>query len=325
MLNKILDNRKDFEKRKTIAKQYFDTNELTQMTGKIEGNPKENPITRLLPVLVRNHIFNNRIKSEDEKLRVKKVYFEKYKDFTESEKQFRLAKTCDIVLFMIADDMFRKNFVVDKSILKNKNKVSVQDAVEIGKGYKLSEIKPNSDEGFLSLQTRVELQIQDKTIIKEQIKIKNYGDFRGLLKDRKIGSLLPFIADKEIQFEALQKELEFYDKARIDVFAKIFEFEKSIIAKMNLQKNPEGFINHKDILKSLISENDERFILVMQLRNAFSHSNYPDYSLFKDKVADYGFNDLKNHTSNDDTILVKSFAVQFKNLILSYYDELSRI
>ena len=214
--------------------------------------------------------------------------------------------------------------------------------------YKLSEIKPNSDKGILNLQTKVELPIhftyetnkdkifkvygeksnqsdlQKRTIVREKIKIKNAGVFRGFLKDRRISSLLPYLPDVEIQFEALNKELDWYNEARMEVFKKIYVFERKVVNEKGLKKYEDKvYIDHEDILKSIISETDERFVLIKELRNAFSHSTYPAYLLFKDKIDGSGFNELKNYSKEkEEEFKSKSIVIQFKNLTIKYYNEL---
>lgn len=346
LLNKLYDKRAGKEKRDTLEKKYYNTDELSQKTAIANKGTKDNELTGLLTKKIEAHCIKEKIVKPEDKERARKKFFSMYNDFTENEKQIRLAKTTDMVLFLIADDIFRKNFIVDKGIMKDK-KADIQAPVEIGEGYKLAEIRPDSDKGFLSLQTSVKLEIPytyetnlnkvlkvkdarpvpsplDKKVIeKETIKIKNYGDFRGFLKDRRINSLLPYLKDNKIQFEALEQEFEFYSEARAAVFERIFRFEKAVTGAVTISKN-NGYIKHTEILKQKIGKNDERFSKILQLRNAFSHSNYPDYILFKDDIDGSGFNELKNYTSGNKNIQDKSIAIQFKNLTLKYYDELDK-
>ncbi len=76
-------------------------------------------------------------------------------------------------------------------------------------------------------------------------------------------------------------------------------------------------------MRSVINKTDERYSIILNLRNAFSHSIYPDYLLFKDKITDNGFNQLKNYTKDDECMYSKSIINQFKNLTIKYYEQLS--
>jgi len=321
LLNKIFDDKKN--KRDTIAKKYFTTEELTKKMQKINRGSDQNEITLAIDNRVKKHINDNKIYDDKGKERVKENYKNRFKDFTDSEKQIRLSKTCDMVLFMLIDEIFRKEYVVDNGVLNRRQKVTTQSPVEIGSGFKLSEIKPDTDSGILSLQTTVSLNIQSKTIVKESIKIKNYGDFRGFLKDRRIASLLPYIPDTQVQFEAIQRELEWFERVRIEAFQMIHQFEKRAIKAKNI-KADNGFIKHNQILLSLISETDKRFAAINNLRNAFCHSQYPDIATLPKPIDANGFNNQKNYTAADSQILEQSIANQLKNQLIEQYHELIR-
>ncbi len=347
-LNKLFDSRKENEKRKTLPEIYFNIEELAQKTTVFEKGKKDNTITRLIMPAVEEHYKRNSIYEEEEKTRIYNQYMARYNDFTDNEKQIRLTRTCDEVLFMMVDDVFRKNFIVDRGVLKKKT-THTTSSIHLGDDFKLALIKPDSDKGFLSLKTTAKLQMSviyetnvdkvrkmrgaksklssgsTKTIVRETVKIKNYGDFRALLKDRRINSLLPYVPDDEIAYEAIQKELELYEKARMEVFYRIFRFEKEITGTFAIPKNKDGYIYHTDILKQKISGKDERFHLIKELRNAFSHSNYPAYILFKDFIKGTRFNELGNYQSGDTEVEQKSIIMQFKNLLVKYYDELTQL
>ena len=342
LLNKLFDTRSNM--RDVLEKKYFSTEKLAELINKNGNTGSDNEIIRKIDEKTEKDLQKKANKGK-EKGQIREKYLDAYKEFTNNEKQVRLAKTTDMVLFMMADDIFRKHFIVDRATLKAK-KPGHTAPVEIGEGYKLSEIKPGSDQGFLSLQTRVSLDfhysfetntdrlmnvkgsvskpsdLRKKVIVHESIKIKNYGDFRGFMKDRRIVGLLPFINSDEIQFEALQKELDFYKEARMAVFTRIFEFEKAVLNGLFPGKTAK-YINHADILKKSIPEDDVRFCKILNLRNAFSHNNYPSYVLFKDFIDGSGFNDLKNYTSGNEAIRNKSIALQFKNLIIYYYNDIT--
>ncbi len=347
LLNKLFDNRKKYEMRNSLPSNYYSTEELSKLCAKINNNTYDNELLRRLDQYIdekaekNNSGPSNKKITEKDKIKLKASYFEKYKDFTENEKQIRQARVCDMVLFMLTDRLFRSSFLQNQ--VAKTSKIQTTD-VEIGKGYKLSEIKADADKGFLSLQTGVNIRmpyryelnklavfrqscekshlsdIQHKIIIKENIQIKNYGDFRSLLKDRKIESLLPYINDEVIHFEALQKELELYEKARMDIFELIYRFEKKFISENNIAKEKKGYVKHDSILKELMGETDEKCLFIKHLRNSIAHNNYPAFILFKDKIEGKGFNELKDYSKNNHSVIEKSVILQFKQIISSYYE-----
>jgi len=165
--------------------------------------------------------------------------------------------------------------------------------------------------------------VKRKTILREQIKIKNYGDFRALMKDRSISSLLPYLVDDTIYFETLKKELELYQKARIEILQIIHNFELQAIKLKGISKNEsKNFITHDEILSGFSGYDPMKIIKMKKLRNAFCHSVYPDYILFKDEIDGTGINLLKDYRADEPQVLQNSPAIQFKNLTKKYYDEL---
>lgn len=347
-LNKIFDNRSPREMRNTLPQKFFTTEQLTELTRKIDGNTYDNELIRLMnkKVVQETNSANKRFSAIEIK-ELEEKYWDRYKAFGENEKQIRLAKTCDMVLFMMVDHILRKNFIIDEGSLKKKNVNEVAKPVEFGLGYSLSGIKADSDKGILELQTeaRIELPfsyetnidkllkisgaksvlspLQHKTILREQIKIKNYGDFRALMKDRRISSLLPYVKEDIIYFEALKKELEMYEIARIEVLDIIHNFERNAISVKGLKKEKgKRFISHDDILEKFSEYDPMKRIKIKKLRNAFCHSIYPDYILFKNEIDGSGINKLKDYKADEPQVLQYSPAIQFKNLTNKYYDEL---
>jgi len=290
------------------------------------------------------------VKAQKNRKDLKEKYWRKYKAFGENEKQIRLAKTCDMVLFMLVDHILRKNFIIDEGILKKRKEADEPRVVLFGEGYSLSGIKADSDKGILELQTeaRIELPYQyetnvdkllkvsgansvlssekRKTILREQIKIKNYGDFRALMKDRRISSLMPYVVDDPIYFEALKKELELYEIARIEILQIIHNFELQAIKLKGIRKQEmNNFISHDEILSAFSEYDPMKRIKIKKLRNAFCHSIYPDYLLFKDEIDDTGINLLKSYKADEPQVLQNSPAIRFKNLTKKYYDELIKL
>jgi hypothetical protein len=334
VLNKLYDPRNSKQMRNALPQKYFNTDELARKTAVNSPGQKDNEITRLIAT---------KFKDNENK---KGQYMARYNAFTDNEKQIRLVKTCDEVLFMMLDDIFRKNFLVDNGKLKKQNN-GTAPVINLGNDYKLGSINPESDKGFLTLQTEAKLEIpfvyetnkdkvlkikdapsvlsglQKKTIIRETIKIKNYGDFRAFLKDRRINSLMPYLPGNEIYFESLQRELEFYNQARLEVLERIYRFEKEVTSSVPISKEGKKYISHELILKQKLNDNEEHFILLKELRNAFNHSNYPAYILFMDKVDGSRFNELKKYHSDDTEKGQKSIVLQFKNLLIQYYDALT--
>lgn len=352
-LDKIFDTRQSYEMRQTRVKKFKTTEELTELTKKINEDTYDNQLIRLMHQKIKHEIekaqgSKNRL-SDSEKNDLKEKYWNRYKAFTENEKQIRLAKTCDMVLFMMVDRILRINFIVDEGSLKKRKETDETKSVVFGEGYSLLGIKADTDKGILELQTEARIELsysyetnmdrllkvsgaksvphteQIKTILREQIKIKDYGDFRALMKDRRISTLLPYATEEPIYFEALKKELELYQDVRIKVLDIIHDFERKAIKSKGLKKvNGKPFISHEQILDAFSGYDHLKRIKIEKLRNAFCHSQYPDYLLFKDEIDGTGINRLKDYNINNKMVLEFSLAIQFKNLTKKYYVEIAQ-
>ncbi len=336
LLDKLYDTRSKNQMRQTLSNIYHTPAQLATMQADIiERLQQKTTADQRKPGK------NRPLNPQEKATGISDANWRAYKYFTEDEKDIRWNKTCDMVLFMMADELLRKEFLTDGVKLKKQAQQQPAPAVTIGEGYKLAAIAPDAESSILTLQTsasiamtyRVETsmgkilylpgaaavpgELQYKTVVQPTIKIKNYGDFRGLLKDRRITSLLPFIHDAEVQFDALRRELEWYEEARIKVFEKVHAFE---IAATGGQAGNTLYTHH-ELLGRYLPADSLRLAELRQLRNAFSHSMYPDWLLFKDKINGQQFNTLQQHTTAQPA-RQHSVALQLLNLVNVYYDEL---
>jgi len=336
LLDKLYDTRTPKEMSQQRPHQYHTPAQLATMQADImqrlqqkTKNDRNKPGSKLTP----NPL--------EQQTGISDANWQAYKHFTEAEKDIRWNKTCDMVLFMMVDELFRKEFLTDANRRKQGQTATTAGQVQLGEDYRLSAIKPNADSGILSLQTEAKLAIpyqyetnldkvlfvkgsrsepsalQHKTVVQATIKIKNYGDFRSLLKDRRIASLLPYITDNEVQVEALRRELDWYESARLAVLEKVQAFELAAIQGQNQQT----LYKHHDLLARYLPDGSMRLAELRQLRNAFAHSTYPDWWLFKEQVNGQTFNTLQQHTTAQPT-KQHSIAWQLANLTMNYYDEL---
>lgn len=205
----------------------------------------------------------------------------------DNERTLRRFKTQDMVLFLLAKDMFG-------SILTEQNR-------EINWGnFMLNKV---CDNAFLrqTLTFQIPITICGKPIYVEQenMSIKNYGEFYRFLTDDRLMSLLENIVgelkpDKRdrlvIRHTDLMSELAAYDQKRSTVFKLIQQIEALIIkgndflnkpdsndfwAKPGLPKrnNFASLLALIDHLNQTTLTTEERTLLVA-IRNAFSHNSY---------------------------------------------------
>jgi hypothetical protein len=178
----------------------------------------------------------------------------------------------DIVLF----DAMRE--LLDMKTVKG---VCLKD-IDTPKKFLLSEANQ-----LLSWKYRVD---EKEYTITGKMKPKNFGNFRRLINDLRLPSLLRILAASsqkdEFDYADIEKEFDDYDRGRHEVFNKIHEIENAVIKKCDLQVPTEGkdkgFINFLKVAASLpIPDAEKRVLFVYRI--AFSHQKYPDFTYKPEK------------------------------------------
>ncbi|MEP7318055.1 MAG: type VI-B CRISPR-associated RNA-guided ribonuclease Cas13b [Panacibacter sp.] len=236
---------------------------------------------------------SKKTKSEEDK----KKYDFYCEDVIENEKLIRHFAFSDQVLLMLCKQIIAK----DNELIKD----------SIGNSFKLNEIMPDNEQSVLNKSIEFRFPVlagnkKDKTnrkIISATFKIKNYGNVRRFLKDRRIGSLLEWMPETDIQLEEIQQELEMtgYEKCRIELFNAIYEFEKGCNSDERFKgfieeemKKMEtagkiGYVNHEALLDEFYKiahiANDDKIVL-KNIRNKFSHNEFPDIGVCKELVKE---------------------------------------
>jgi hypothetical protein len=254
VFNRYYDSRKPNSK-DTLEEKYFDTLRLSEESEKIK---KE--IEKL-------------VRSDSEKAELVKT---NYKYYSDNEKQLRHTKACDTILFLIVRDLFPS---LESSVFKG---LAINQ-------LKLSDILPDAEKGILSQPIEIRLPLHDKFIVQKGLKLKNYGDFRRFLKDRRLESLMTYFDEEIVDRAVLEKELENYDAARIEMHKLVLDFEKEVIIKYSLdyETPEEPCVNHEAVLNCFFQNNSvdpEKRELMENLRNRFSHNQYPDSEKFKEII-----------------------------------------
>ena len=158
------------------------------------------------------------------------------------------------------------------------------------KNLSLRHIGPAPDQNIFNQFIRFELPYttssgQQKKIVDHQMKLKDYGKFKRLLKDKRLDGFLEWVDAPEIERSAVMKEWEEYEKNRIAVLEIILEFEKKCFevdrAHFEMLKNEDQnrVVQHRPYLnwleqKGVIDEKEKE--VLSELRNRFCHNQYPD-------------------------------------------------
>ena len=209
------------------------------------------------------------------------------REVKDNERTLRRFKTQDMVLFLVAKDMFTKI-------------LSDQEREVNWKHLRLSKV---CNEAFLrqTLTFLIPVTVGDVTIYVEQenMSLKNYGEFYRFLTDDRLTSLLENIAgdlepDQQgrlvISHTDLMSELAAYDQKRSTVFKLIQQIEALIIKSNDALSNPaspdfwakpglpkrNNFASLLELIDHLnqTTLNTEERTLLVAIRNAFSHNSY---------------------------------------------------
>lgn len=203
----------------------------------------------------------------------------------ETEKRIRLYEVCDLLSMSMAGYLLKKQNV----------SVDIEDHQHV---FLLKNIFATGKSNILDLTINNTFAITDsegrtKQIIQSKVKIKDSGKVRKYLTDRRLTQLLSYLHEESIPSDYIEKELDAYDKIRIDIAENLLNFESRAVnlipelttALKNNRKTSDSksHIGYKEILDK-ISENPDMKLKAIDIRNAFNHNQYPTYSLFKNQV-----------------------------------------
>lgn len=198
-----------------------------------------------------------------------------------NERFIRKCKTQDIVLFMMVKDLIRRN----NDIIALKEKID---------WMKLSDISPLSEQSILSQFVPYELNLLceltddagnktgvtlEKTIYQNEIKIKNIGDFRRFVKDRRLGNLLAHFDEKRLARKIVEDELDIYDRMRIGIFEHILKFEAAMMKAFPDIDLSDKEKMHNTLLNKCFDyfgDVEDLKVKMKAIRNAFAHNQFPN-------------------------------------------------
>lgn len=155
----------------------------------------------------------------------------------------------------------------------------------------LSHFSPDSEHTLFNTPIAYSLLYKSKVspfevkITEPKMKLKDYGKFRKLLKDRRLPGLFSLWNKAEVLRSEILTELDAYQICRISVSEAIIEFEKGLynldMAYFDTIKSADKgqVISHHHFLNYLRSKgeiNEIEFNNMATLRNKFQHNQYPN-------------------------------------------------
>jgi len=265
------------------------------------------PVTKIKWDYIRNQAaaVKEICKKLDEAVEEREKSIKDFQYYLDNEKYLRLAAVQDKLMFMCVQKMLQnktgdisisnsEGIIAEENTFLLKNIVAVNDTSNKNildctpvNGISMSFI-------FYEPDTKGNSQKNKKagtvTIKDKHLKIKNAGNFKRLVRDRRLNNLcFYFKPDNKESIElnrmVLENELRDYDKLRPSVLKKIADFEKKMY-QANIEKANElfykndGVQDHKLYLKEYFKLHPESEINNLQnkliaIRNGFVHNQYP--------------------------------------------------
>lgn len=215
-----------------------------------------------------------------------------FKSWKKFERELRLVRNQDIVTWMLCMELFEEQKVDGLNTGQIHLKDIVTNVDEEGNNNILNQIKP----------MQLPITVYDKenspkrkplhTIYIEETgtKLLKQGNFKALVKDRRLNGLFSFVktsSEAESKSNPISKlrveyELGKYQNARLDIIKDMLALEETLINKYNgldtdnFNEMLKGWLKLKGEANKARFQNDVD--LLVAVRNAFSHNQYPMYN-----------------------------------------------
>jgi hypothetical protein len=204
----------------------------------------------------------------------------------QSDKEIRFAQANDRALFLMLGERIEQEKAKDAN------------AIPWGGGLGLGSL-----ETLLEELVDMKLEVGGKLVV-AKLNIRRQGEYRRVLKDRRLVDLLSYYEGSEVQYDVILKELDTYDRLREGFFKMIIGFEEAVCKGLNGGVAPlkDGHPDHQFVLNlikadaGIVKSEDQKRILKNQLailRNKVFHNQIPhstnmryNEALMKDWIGD---------------------------------------
>lgn len=271
----------------------------------IENASRENKkkIEQLLQDLSLWKAFESKLKVRGDKINIAKLKKEileakehpylDFKSWQKFERELRLVKNQDIITWMMCRDLMEENKVegLDTGTLYLKDIRT--DVYEQGSLNVLNRVKPMrlpvvvyraDSRGHVHKE---QAPLATVYIEERDTKLLKQGNFKSFVKDRRLNGLFSFVDTGGLAMEQypisklrVEYELAKYQTARVCAFEQTLELEESLLTRYphlpdkNFRKMLESW---SDPLLDKWPDLHRKVRLLIAVRNAFSHNQYPMY------------------------------------------------
>lgn len=210
--------------------------------------------------------------------RIKTGLGNRKKEYQKAEKVIRRYKVQDALLFMLANETLFRSVNVDKGRYK------LKDVMPDGEKGILSEVVPMDYRFMVPVREKGcwDVQYMSATLHSDEMKIKNFGDFFALARDKRMKTLLPLVG-YEVQKKDVEDEFDKYDDCRPELIAMVLDFERwAYETYPELKELVTDNVNYGSLFSALLGQlqnmneltSEEKYALT-GIRNAFCHNSYP--------------------------------------------------
>lgn len=198
-------------------------------------------------------------------LEEKKDYERLFAEMKNNETLLKRYRVQDIVLFVLAKDILTAN----------------QNDVKRVEAFRKLKLKDMQTPGVLDQKISFGVKVSskrgyEKTIVQEDLKLKNYAQFYRFLNDHRIASLLDLVKDNRISRKLIEEELNGHDTVHLQVIDKVMQFERQFLTKHGEEEWPREASN-LIFWKMLQHETQIENNPLGKVRNAFAHAVYPKW------------------------------------------------
>jgi len=159
--------------------------------------------------------------------------------------------------------------------------------------------------------------------------IKDFGRFKRFVHDRRLSEVLDYIDAPNATFDLLAYQLDEYDRYRVEIFQQTFDFEKAIAIKhLDRVKHFDSidkagkkgkiaevsFRVYLDVLKELKILATDEADLLKNVRNKFSHSEFPPFIKSLTKITSENIASFEANKFTKDAISALDISVPSKIL-----------
>lgn len=253
-----------FRKRPSDPKEFRSMKDIYSMLNRKSANSLKKTIDNYIGHLRVD--CNDRTSLEEKKKKESDRLLGMLANLKHTETDIKRYKVQDMLLFFIA-----QSILIDKEEGDNEG---IRRS-----SFRQMHLKEMTDGNILEKRISVEVLVRgkwgkNKFVVQEDMKLKDYPKFYGVLSDRRMPSLLQIVKDNRIVKEQIEKELDSYDKVHPQILKEIFAVEA------DYYKNSGGneTLKFGKILESFGRYSADSQSELKKIRNSFSHMSYPEDS-----------------------------------------------